>query len=77
MTAIPLILFGSAAKRLPLRFIGFIQYITPIIQFGIALLVFHEPMPAARWVGFGLVWLGLAALIWDAIRSNRSAVTKS
>jgi chloramphenicol-sensitive protein RarD len=77
LTAIPLILFGSAANRLPLRFVGFIQYITPIIQFAIALLVFHEPMPAARWIGFGLVWLGLAALIWDAIRSNRSAVTKS
>ena len=77
LTAIPLILFGSAAKRLPLRFVGFIQYITPIIQFAIALLVFHEPMPAARWIGFGLVWLGLAALIWDAIRSNRPAVTKS
>lgn len=73
MTAIPLILFGSAAKRLPLRYIGFIQYLTPIIQFCIALFVFHEPMPAARWLGFGLVWLGLAALVWDALRPGRVA----
>lgn len=73
MTAVPLILFGSAAKRLPLRYIGFIQYLTPIIQFVIAIWVFHEPMPAARWVGFGLVWIGLAFLAGDAIRKGRSA----
>lgn len=72
MTAIPLILFGTAAKLLPLRYLGFIQYMTPIIQFGIAIFVFHEPMPAARWVGFALVWTGLAVLIFDAIRSARA-----
>ena len=72
MTAIPLILFGTAAKLLPLRYLGFIQYMTPIIQFGIAIFVFQEPMPAARWVGFALVWTGLAVLIFDAIRSARA-----
>jgi chloramphenicol-sensitive protein RarD len=71
MTAIPLILFGSAAKLLPLRYIGFIQYATPVIQFCIALFVFQEPMPAARWIGFGLVWIGLGVLIFDVIRSGK------
>jgi chloramphenicol-sensitive protein RarD len=71
MTAIPLIMFGTAAKLLPLRFIGFIQYMTPIIQFCIAIFIFHEPMPAARWAGFALVWAGLSVLIVDGIRAGR------
>ncbi len=71
MTAIPLIMFGTAAKLLPLRYIGFIQYMTPVIQFCIAFFVFGEPMPAARWAGFALVWAGLAVLIVDAIKAGQ------
>lgn len=63
LTAIPLILFGAAAKNLPLAWVGFMQYLTPSIQFVLALVVFHEPMPQARWIGFGIVWLGLAVLM--------------
>jgi chloramphenicol-sensitive protein RarD len=75
LTAIPLILFGVAAKHLPLSWIGFMQYLTPIIQFSLGILYFHEQMPAARWVGFALVWLGLAVLSVDMLRrgaKNRS-----
>lgn len=71
-TAIPLILFGSAAKHLPLKYVGFIQYLTPILQFSTAYFLFHEPMPAARWVGFILVWTSLAVLSFDALRGLRS-----
>lgn len=67
MTAIPLILFGVAAQHLPLRYIGFMQYLTPTIQFMLALFVFNEPMPQARWIGFGLVWLALLLLSSDLI----------
>lgn len=63
LTAIPLILFGSATKHLPLAWVGFMQYLTPSVQFVLALVVFHEPMPAARWIGFGIVWLGLVTLM--------------
>lgn len=77
MTAIPLIMFGTAAKLLPLRYLGFIQYTTPVLQFCLALLVLGEPMPAARWLGFGLVWIGLIVLIFDALRSNKASVTVS
>ena len=73
MTAIPLIMFGTAANLLPLRYLGFIQYTTPVLQFLIALFVLGEPMPAARWIGFGLVWAGLAVLIFDALRRNRAS----
>lgn len=73
MTAIPLILFGAAAQYLPLRFIGFMQYLTPIIQFSLGLMVFHEPMPAARWIGFGLVWIGLIALVIEGLKATKRA----
>ncbi|MFM1984579.1 MAG: hypothetical protein RL723_1014 [Actinomycetota bacterium] len=71
LTAIPLILFGSAAKRLPLRFVGFLQYLTPVMQFITAVFILKEPMTPVRLVGFALVWLGLALLIWDGLRSSR------
>ena len=67
MTAVPLILFGLAAQHLPLRYIGFMQYLTPTIQFILALTVFQEPMPQARWIGFGLVWFALVLLSIDLI----------
>ena len=76
LTAVPLIMFGTAAQLLPLRYLGFIQYTTPILQFCLALLVLGEPMPTARWVGFGLVWLGLAVLIFEALRSNKGKIVQ-
>lgn len=72
LTAVPLILFGSAAQHLPLRVIGFMQYLTPTIQFVLALVYFHEPMPVVRWVGFALVWSALAILTFDMLRQGRA-----
>ena len=71
LTAIPLILFGAAASRVPLSTIGFIQYLTPTIQFSIGFFVFGEPMPTVRWIGFALVWVSLAILTFDALRRKR------
>ncbi|MEY4397452.1 MAG: hypothetical protein RLZ53_28 [Actinomycetota bacterium] len=68
MTAVPLILFGLAAQHLPLKYVGFMQYLTPSIQFILALVVFHEPMPAVRWIGFAIVWSALVLLSVDLIR---------
>jgi chloramphenicol-sensitive protein RarD len=74
LTAIPLILFGAAASRIPLASIGFIQYLTPTLQFLTAYFILQEPMPAARWIGFGLVWFSLAVLTFDALKSRRGAL---
>jgi len=71
MTAIPLILFGAAASRIPLATIGFIQYLTPILQFSAGYFILGEPMPPVRWIGFGLVWLSLVVLTSDALRRKR------
>jgi chloramphenicol-sensitive protein RarD len=76
LTAVPLILFGAAASRIPLSSIGFIQYMTPTLQFLTAFFILQEPMPAVRWIGFGLVWVSLAVLTMDAVR-NRSKSQKA
>ncbi|MEU7137151.1 EamA family transporter RarD [Streptomyces sp. NPDC046261] len=73
ITALPLISFGAAAVRLPLSVIGMLQYLAPVFQFALGLTVFHEAMPAERWAGFALVWLALAVLTWDALRTARHA----
>jgi chloramphenicol-sensitive protein RarD len=72
MTAVPLILFGLAAQHLPLRYVGFMQYLTPTIQFILALTIFHEDMPSVRWIGFGLVWTALVLLSIDILRQRNA-----
>ena len=73
ITAVPLLLFAAAARRLPLTALGFTQYFAPIIQFLIGVFLFHEEMPLARWIGFALVWIALVLLAIDVLRSNRAA----
>jgi chloramphenicol-sensitive protein RarD len=73
VTAIPLLLFAAASRRLPLIFMGFIQYFAPFIQFLVGVFILQEPMPPERWVGFGLVWVALLVLTFDLVRSARSA----
>jgi chloramphenicol-sensitive protein RarD len=70
VTAIPLLLFGFAASKVPMSWMGFMQYIAPTLQFIIGAFVMHEPMPVARWIGFALVWIGLIALTFDLVRRN-------
>lgn len=71
VTAAPLICFGAAAIRVPLSTLGLLQYLAPVFQFLLGILYFHEEMPAERWAGFGLVWLALTCLTWDALRTAR------
>src|SRR6478672_1643096 len=71
VTVLPLLCFGGAATRIPLSTLGLMQYITPSVQFVLGLVVFHEPMPPMRWVGFGLIWLALALFTWSTLQSRR------
>ena len=70
VTAIPLLLYGASARRIPLSTVGMLQYLAPTIQFLLGLLVFGEAMPPERWAGFGLVWLALVLFTVDLIRSR-------
>ncbi len=71
VTATPLLFFAGATRRLPLAYIGLTQYLTPVMQFLIGVLILAEPMPLARWIGFALVWLALVILTIDMLRSYR------
>ena len=70
-TAVPLILFGIAAIRIPLASVGLLQYITPTMQFMIGVLVYGEDMPLSRFAGFVLVWIALVVFATDAVRAIR------
>lgn len=71
VTAIPLLLFGFAASKVPLSWLGFMQYVAPTLQFLIGVFVMNEPMPPIRLLGFALVWVGLLVLMVDAVVRNR------
>jgi len=81
VTAVPLLLFGAAARRLPLSALGLLQYLAPVLQLGFGVLLFHEPMPPARLAGFALVWTALVLItiegLHDARRSRRAGQSDS
>jgi len=66
LTTVPLLLFAAGARRIPLSLVGFIQYVTPTLQFLIGIFVFREAFPPARLVGFVLVWAGLGLLALES-----------
>lgn len=70
LTVVVLIMFASAARLLNLAVLGLLQYIAPIMQLLIGVLIFHEHMEPARWIGTGLIWIGLVILTWDSLRRN-------
>lgn len=70
ITAIPLLLFNGSTTRLPYSIIGLLQYITPTLQFSIGVWVYHEQMPAARWLGFFFIWAALITLATDLWKSS-------
>jgi chloramphenicol-sensitive protein RarD len=71
ITAIPLLMFGAAASRVSLTTLGLLQYLAPTIQFLLGVLVFDEPLPPVRLLGFLLVWTGLALFTADLLRHHR------
>jgi chloramphenicol-sensitive protein RarD len=73
VTALPLVCFGAAAIRVPLSTLGLLQYLAPVFQFLLGILYFHEAMPPERWAGFALVWIALALLTGDALRTAHRA----
>jgi chloramphenicol-sensitive protein RarD len=76
ITAIPLLFFGAATRRLPLSVIGLLQYLAPVLQFAVGVGIDHEKMSPARWAGFSLVWVALVVLTWDGLRPRRTAAAQ-
>jgi chloramphenicol-sensitive protein RarD len=71
ITVGPLLLFASAARRVPLSTMGLLQYLTPVLQLLCGVLLLDEHMPPSRWAGFALVWSALAILSFDSLRAAR------
>ena len=73
ITAIPLLLFTAAARRLPYSTMGFLQYIAPSLQFLMAVLLFGEPLTTAHLVCFGAIWAALVIVSLDGWRRTMRA----
>jgi chloramphenicol-sensitive protein RarD len=71
LTAIPLLLFASGARRIPLFMIGFLQYLAPTISLSLAVFLYDETFTAAHSVTFALIWIALALVSFDAFRRER------
>ena len=71
VTAVPLVLFALGARALPLSTVGFLQYLSPSLQFLLAVLVFREPFTATHAAAFACIWTALGALSWDLRRRLR------
>ena len=74
VTAAPLLLFNSAARRLPLSTLGFLQYIGPTLQFLLAIGVYGEPFARHQLIAFGFIWVGPATFSVDLVRQARGQV---
>lgn len=71
VTVIPLLLFASAVRRIPLSTIGILQYIAPTLQFLLGVLVYGEPFTSERLIGFGLVWAALIIFTAENLWQHR------
>jgi len=71
VTAVPLLLFATAATRIPLSMLGLLQYVTPTMQLICGVVILDEDLPPERLAGFVLVWVALTVLATDAVRSER------
>ncbi|HEX7853939.1 MAG TPA: EamA family transporter RarD [Sphingobium sp.] len=75
ITSIPLLLFASAARLLPMVTLGLIQYVTPTMLFLTAILLYGEHLSPAKWATFALIWTGLIIFATHALHSARAAKT--
>lgn len=72
VTAAPLLMFATAARRLPYSSVALLQYLTPSLQFIIAVTVFGEPLRPLHFLVFGLIWVGCGVFAWDSVRTARA-----
>jgi chloramphenicol-sensitive protein RarD len=75
VTALPLLMFGYAAKAIPLSTVGMLQYMTPTMQMLWAVLIVNEHLEPLRWAGFIIIWIAVALYLLDILaQKSRNAV---
>lgn len=72
ITAIPLLLFASGARKIPLSILGLLQYLSPTIQFALGVWLFHEAFDSDRMVGFAMIWAALALYAGEGLLRSRA-----
>jgi len=71
ITAVPLLFFAAAARRIPLSTVGIMQYIAPTLQFSIGVWLYHESFTQTRLIGFSMIWSALIIYTIDSINTRR------
>ena len=74
VTTIPLLMFASAAQRIPLSLIGILQFIGPTLQFLIGILVYHEPFTQTKMVGYSFVWIAFSFFCLEGFITYRKSL---
>ena len=72
VTTIPLLMFASAAKRIPLTMVGIMQYIAPTLQFLLGVFVYNEPFTTQKLIGFSMVWVALIVFWVEGVYAHRA-----
>jgi chloramphenicol-sensitive protein RarD len=72
VTAVPLLLFATAARRMSYAALGFVQYLAPTLQFLLSLFAFGEPLKPAQLACFVLIWISIAVFSFDMLRKMRA-----
>lgn len=73
ITAIPLLMFAVAARRMDYSTLGFVQYLSPTMVFILGLFVFHEPLREIQLACFVIIWAAIALFVWDILARHRRA----
>lgn len=71
VSVLPLVLFAAASRRLPLATVAMTQFVTPVLQFAVGVLILGEQMSGYRWAGFAFVWAALVIISADLLRQRR------
>jgi chloramphenicol-sensitive protein RarD len=70
-TALPLLFFAAAARRLTLTSLGIVQYLAPSIQFALGVFLYKEPFTLQRFIGFAVIWAGVALYAFELVLYRR------
>lgn len=77
VTAVPLLLYGVAARSIPLWMLGLLQYLAPTCQFLVGVLLYKEPFSPAQMVGFGIIWVALLIFSGESLLNWKRTHVKS
>jgi chloramphenicol-sensitive protein RarD len=77
ITALPLLLFGLAARSIPLTLLGILQYIAPTVQFLLGIFLYQEPFTVTRLVGFSIIWMALLIFTVEGLYERRKRIASA